>query len=154
MKNVLVIFYSRDGRTKKVAEMIAEELSADIEELFDTRKRKGFFGYLKAGRDALKKKLTILKPIKSEIQDYDLVVIGTPVWVGTMTPAARTVLENYRFKKLAFFAVSGDKKDQGVFTKMAQSSKNPIATLHFSTKEVKEGKVKPKIKNFIRKLKG
>ena len=121
----LVLFYSRDGRTKIVGELIAKELKADIEEIIDLKKRRGLFNYIKAGRDALKKKSTIIKSVKSEVHTYDLVIVGTPVWVGTITPAIRTVLENFIFKKLAFFAVSGDKKDQNIFKKMADASKKP-----------------------------
>lgn len=149
----LILFYSRDGRTKTVGKQIAKELKADIEEIIDTKKRRGLIPYILAGRDALKKKFTTIKPVKSEVHIYDLVIVGTPIWAGTITPAIRTVLENFRFKKLAFFAVSGDTKDQKIFRKMEEASKKPVATLHFSTKEVKEGKISEKINEFVKKLK-
>ena len=42
--------------------------------------RAGIIGYLFAGRDAVRKKLTKLKPLKFNPTDYDLVIIGTPIW--------------------------------------------------------------------------
>jgi flavodoxin len=40
---ILVVYYSRTGVTKKLAENIAKELHADGEELVDIKKRKGLW---------------------------------------------------------------------------------------------------------------
>jgi flavodoxin len=42
----LVVFYSRTGATKQVAEALAESLNCDSEELIDTKKRGGPLGFL------------------------------------------------------------------------------------------------------------
>jgi flavodoxin len=47
----LVIFYSRSGKTKKVAEAISEILKCDKEEIFDIKSREGVVGFLSAGTD-------------------------------------------------------------------------------------------------------
>ena len=57
MKN-LVVYYSRTGRTKKIAKEIQERLNADIEEIHDVKNREGILGWLSAGRDAGTKKTT------------------------------------------------------------------------------------------------
>ena len=75
----LVIFYSRTGNTKKVAENIANDLNCDIEEIFDTKNRAGSIGWLSAGKDANTKKLTTLKEwlrycktqVKEEVTNVD-----------------------------------------------------------------------------------
>lgn len=54
----LVVYYSRTGNTRFVAEMIAEKLKADIEELIDKKGRGGSIGFLIAGKDAALKKET------------------------------------------------------------------------------------------------
>ena len=54
----LVVYYSRTGFTKLVAEMIADKLGADCKEIIDKTDRKGVLGYLKAARDAMQKKKT------------------------------------------------------------------------------------------------
>ena len=59
----LVVYYSRTGNTKHVAEMIAGALKADLEELVDKRGREGFLGYLRSGRDAIRDKTTELKSL-------------------------------------------------------------------------------------------
>jgi flavodoxin len=62
---ILVAFYSRSGRTKKVAEAISETLKCDREEIFDIKSREGVVGFLSAGTDANLRRLTAIKEIKN-----------------------------------------------------------------------------------------
>ncbi len=91
----LVVYYSRTGSTKNAAEHIAKQLGADLDELIDSKNRMGLWGWLMAGRDALRKYTTTLMDIKKNPADYDLVIIGTPIWAGTITPAIRTYVIKY-----------------------------------------------------------
>ena len=54
---VLVVYYSRTGNTKFVAEAIAQSLEADIEEIKDKKNRMGVFGFLRCGYEAIFKTL-------------------------------------------------------------------------------------------------
>ena len=83
----LTVFYSRTGTTREVAESISQTLSCDVEEIVDTKKRGGPLGLLFSGRDASQKKLTVVRPPQKDPSLYDIVVIGTPVWAGNMSPA-------------------------------------------------------------------
>jgi flavodoxin len=102
----LVVYYSRDGHTKEVAEKIARELGAETEELIDTVNRNGILGTTRAGKDALAKNLTLIHPIQSDLSLYDRIIVGSPAWFSTMTPAVRTFLSenDLRAKECAFFA--------------------------------------------------
>ena len=101
----LVIYYTRTGNAKFVAETVAAELGADIEEVVDLKKRQGTFGWLSAGRDATGGKETEIDPTKRTPTDYDLIIIGQPVWAGNPTPAIRTYLNKNDLsgKKVALF---------------------------------------------------
>ncbi len=85
----LVVYYSRTGTTKKAAEIAAKELNADMEEIVDEIKRKGILGYIKSGSHALRKKLTKIEKLEKDAKDYDLIIIGSPVWANNMPPAIR-----------------------------------------------------------------
>ena len=102
---ILVAYYSRNGHTKKVAEIIADTLNADIDEIKDKKSRKGIIGFLIAGYDAARGKATDINFPKNPA-DYDVVILGGPVWNGRVTPAVRTYLLKNRndIKKSAFFA--------------------------------------------------
>ncbi|MFX0004733.1 MAG: flavodoxin, partial [Promethearchaeota archaeon] len=61
----LVVFYSRTGTTKKIAELISKSINCELEEIIDTKKRTGFIiGFLKSGYAAMKEKLTIIEKIQ------------------------------------------------------------------------------------------
>lgn len=104
MKSI-VVYYSRSGNTKRVAEMMARELKADLQELVDKRGRGGLLGFLKAGRDAMKERNTELGPLSQSPEDYDLILVGTPVWASNPAPAVRTFLQSHDLsgKKVALF---------------------------------------------------
>jgi menaquinone-dependent protoporphyrinogen IX oxidase len=139
MPGTLVVFYSRSGHTKKVAESIASTLQCDIDELVDQKKRGGVIGYIKSGRDAMRKQETEIREVRKNPGDYDLVIIGTPIWGGRMTPAIRTYLTRYRdsLKGVAFFCTSGNGKSQKGFPEMEElSGKAPVATFEVSTADV------------------
>ncbi|MFH2027554.1 MAG: hypothetical protein ABIJ08_00305 [Nanoarchaeota archaeon] len=85
----LITYYSRTGTTRKVANEIAVQLGCDTDEIIDKTKRSGPLGYITSGRDAMKKSLTEIETKKDPSQ-YDLVIIGTPIWAWTMAPAIRT----------------------------------------------------------------
>lgn len=152
----LVVFYSRTGMTKKVGEAIAKQLSCEIEEIFDTKKRDGFLGYLVSGWDAAREKLTVLKEIKKDPKEYDLVIIGTPVWFFNIAPPIRTyIVHNQdRLKNVAFFVTCGGSGGKGVLEKMARLyGKKPNAILALREKEIKTGEFLPKVENFVAGLK-
>jgi len=106
----LVVYYSRTGNTKFVAEEITAELGADIEEVVDLKKRDGKMGYLSASRDATGNRQTSIAETQRNPADYDLVVIGTPVWFWSPSSAIRTYVDRHDFsgKNLAlFFTLDG-----------------------------------------------
>lgn len=52
----LVVYYSRTGNTRYVAEKIATEFNADLEEIIDKKNRSGSLGYAISRLDATKDK--------------------------------------------------------------------------------------------------
>lgn len=113
----LVVYYTRTGNTKFAAETIAAELGADIEAVVDLKNRQGRLAYLPAGRDARQGKETQIAPTKRVPTDYDLVIIGQPIWNRSLTPAIRTYLNRTDLsgKKVGlFFSDSALGLDQAV----------------------------------------
>ena len=150
----LVVYYSRTGTTRKVAESISKELKCDIEEVYDLKNRDGVVGYLSAGKDATLKKLTEIKDVKNDPSKYDLVIMGTPIWSWTMSSAIRTYLtvNKNNFKNVAFFCTMNGSKGK-TFEHMREiCGKEPKALLGLTTKEVK-GNYLFKVKEFVDKLK-
>jgi flavodoxin len=107
---ILIVFFSRTGRTRKAAEKLAVLMGADLDELHENKTdRSGLVGYMKSGRDALQKRLSDLLPLAHDPAQYDLVVLGSPVWAFTLCPAMRTFLSasGHSIKKAAFLSTHG-----------------------------------------------
>ena len=148
----LVAFYSRTGTTKKVAEYMSKNLNCDIEEIIDTRNRSGALGYLSAGKDATFRQLTKLKEIKKDPKDYDLVIIGTPIWSWNISTPIRTYISQNSFEKVAFFCTMGGSGGERAFKEMGEMSKKPIAVVALTTKEATAGTYKEKARKFIKEI--
>ena len=92
---VLVLYYSLTSNTKTLAQEIATGLNADIEEIalvepYDTAFQ-ATIDRCKADRE--KGILPEIKPLKSNVTDYDWIFIGYPIWFGTYAPPIASLLE-------------------------------------------------------------
>jgi flavodoxin len=105
----LVVFCSKTGATKKLAETIVAALNYDIEEVFDAKNKEGYPGYVKSGLGANRRKTTVIKDMKKDSSVYDIVLIGTPIWVGTVSARTRAYISKFKehFNNVAFFCSSG-----------------------------------------------
>jgi flavodoxin len=115
MKTV-VAYYSRTGHTKFISEKIAQQLGADLCEITDKKNREGRLGFLGGAGDALREKLTDIAVSRS-IDGYELVVIGTPVWAGKITPAIRKFVATNDFKEkmvALFVTLDGNKPEKSL----------------------------------------
>ena len=148
----LVVYYSRTGTTKKLALEIASKLNAETEEIKDTVDRSGMKGYLFAGRDAMQKNLTILQPTVNNPADFDLVIIGTPMWGWNMSAPVRTYVTEKKnnFKNVAFFCTMGGSGDSKAFAEMEEIiDKKPLSTLTLFTRDVVKNNFTEKLEKFI-----
>ena len=115
MGKKLVAYFSASGTTRKIAEMIAQAAEADLYEI--TPKQP----YSKADLNWMDKKSRSSvemsdKKIRPEITDadaqidgYDEIILGFPIWWYVAPTIVNTFLEAYDFsgKKIVLFATSG-----------------------------------------------
>ena len=105
-----VVFYSMHGNVRYVSEKVAKELGADLIELIPVKAYpdKGAMQFIWGGSAVTFKKKPELEPYSFNTSDYDLVIIGTPVWASNFTPPLRTFFENNDLtgKKIAVIATS------------------------------------------------
>jgi len=153
----LLVYYSRTGHTKKIAEEISKELQCDTDEIIDTVNRSGPGGFLTCGRQATKKELTKIEPAKKDPSQYDIVIIGTPVWALTMSSPVRTyIVENKdKLKRVAFFCTLGGIGVESVFHDLEDlSGKKASGTLAINTPGIKEGSYLDSVKQFSDIIRG
>ena len=141
-RKCLVVYYSRTGTTRRVAEALAQKLGADIEEIVDRKKRAGVLGFIVSGKDAHLRRLTQIEEPRRDPAAYDLVVIGTPVWAARMTCAVRTYISQFkdRLPAVAFFLTTGRMGIESTFKDMTEAcGKAPVARLGLRQKQVRRG---------------
>jgi flavodoxin len=154
--NVLIVYYSRTGTTKKIAEQIQSSLNTDIDEIKDIKSRSGIIGWLQAGRDSISKNLTNIKEINFNPADFDLVIIGSPTWNGAASTPIRTYITQYKdqLRNVALFS-TGLSTEPKALEEMENLIKGKsIAKLHLNRKEdLEHGDYHKKIEDFIQKIK-
>lgn len=121
MTRYLIAYYSWTGNTAKVANAIAEVLSADIEEIHDLKPRGGPFAFAAASfASVLQRSAPIAAPTK-RVADYDVVILGCPVWASNMATPMRTFItqEKSGIKQVALFCTLGGSGGKVALAKMA-----------------------------------
>jgi menaquinone-dependent protoporphyrinogen IX oxidase len=152
----LIAYYSRTGNTARVAKDLATQLGADLEEIVDKKNRSGIWGYIIAGRDGMKKRLTEISAQVHNPADYDLVILGSPVWGWDMVPAVRTYLDKGKgnFKEIALFVTSGNTDVVKIISSFESViDKRMKASAGFNTVELKsETTYREKLAAFVQSL--
>jgi flavodoxin len=84
-----VIYYSFDGNCALVAEAIKNRFNADVFAIktVDEKKRTGLGKYIWGGRQVFQHTKPELKPLGVDMDAYDLIILGAPVWAGSPAPA-------------------------------------------------------------------
>ena len=151
----LVVFYSLTGTTRRVAQALATSLDADLEEIQCSSYRPGFRGFWRAGMASWRSRLPEVGPSSRRAADYDLVVVGGPVWAWNACTPVRAYLmrEAARLPAVAFFVTVGGVGFQNALATMAAlARRKPIATLVLQEQDFKRGEDRAAIASFAARL--
>jgi flavodoxin len=155
----LVVYYSRSGKTKRVANDIAARLNAETEEIVPEKNVRGISGLMTLVGDAIKKRsMPIADPAKDPAE-YDLVIVGTPVWGGTASTPVITYLQKYKEKlrQVAYFFTAGGAKAETVSTSLETlTGMQPKAVLGYVAAELSrsgQARYEQKLDAFVEALK-
>ncbi|HET9863172.1 MAG TPA: hypothetical protein VFP37_06995 [Steroidobacteraceae bacterium] len=151
-KRILVVYFSLSGNTTRVARELAMRLDADLEQIRESVQRRGLFGYLRAVWDALRANPVQLIHTPANAGDYALTLVGTPIWAGRITPAARAYLASIRDQvhDIAFFTTSGSTPVETVVRAVESLvGRRPVAYFGLTARELRDPAVqKKKMKDF------
>ncbi len=93
---VLVAFYSNTGRTQAKMVRLMEKLGGErLITIRTPRPRTGPIGFLKSGFEAVRRRAAVIEPLGAplDMADFDLVVLGSPVWAGHLSSPMRAFLQ-------------------------------------------------------------
>ena len=141
MSRKLVAYFSASGVTAKLAEKLAEAIGADIYEIQPAvpYTTKDLDWLNKQSRSSVEMKNPESRPEisgkRDNMDEYDTVFVGFPIWWYVAPTIINTFLESYDFsgKKIILFATSGGSK----FGKTVEELKGSVS----ADTEIIEGKL-------------
>ena len=116
----IILYYSEGGKTKVVAETLALNLRCDICRVKDLKKRDGIRNRLSSSIDAFRETKTEIYPPALDLEEYDTVYIGTPIWANNPTPAIITLIDSFDFrgKDIILFTTGSTSDGEAALEKM------------------------------------
>lgn len=112
MKTV-ILYYTFGGSTKKEAERQASELDAPLFRVKETHDRSFLAAFIPGGFLAMRRKTAAIQPLGIDLNDYDRIIIGCPVWAGYPAPAFNAIVERLPAgKEVELFLCSGGSGSQ------------------------------------------
>lgn len=96
---VLIAYFSWGGNTRNVAEQIKGFTKADIFEIVPvTAYPKGYNDCVEQAKKEVNENFKpALKTKVPNFADYDIIIVGSPNWWGTIAPPVATFLSSYDF---------------------------------------------------------
>jgi menaquinone-dependent protoporphyrinogen IX oxidase len=92
MTKSAVVYVTRTGHSRALAEAVAARLGAKAHEIVDLVPRKGSLRYFWAGGQASMGRASRIKDPEVDLADAESVVLVEPVWAGSVCPPLRTWL--------------------------------------------------------------
>ena len=123
--STLVVYFSFDGNTRFIAETITKTMNADIIELKTSKQypAEGFLKFFWGGKSVIfgEKPKLLNDPI--DLDRYETILIGTPVWAGSYTPPVKSFISQYKLqgKRIALFASHAGGGAEKCFAKLKES---------------------------------
>ena len=155
--NPLIAYYSRSGTSQIVAETLKEQLSCKVECIHSTKNRQGFLGVLTCVFDQLLNRDDILQPLEENPNNYNPVILVSPVWIGKLASPARTFIKQTRLDGKDIYLMltyngrlTGD-KEKAVAEEITAQGGILKGIYKIITKEKTEDEIKKEVVNQLKK---
>ena len=113
----LVVYYSLTGKTRLVAQVIAEALNATLVEIEERRPIPMPFVYLSGSFAAFMNWGSKINPIAVDLKQYERIFIGSPIWGSRTAPAINSFIYKANFEGrsiIPFFTMGGDNSEKAL----------------------------------------
>ncbi len=117
-----IIYYSLEGNTELIANMISKRTGAELIKLMPKKEiaKDGFKKFFWGGKSVVFKEKPELLNHNIQLKNYDTLIIGTPIWAGSFAPPLLSFLSSYEIKgkKLHLYACNSGGETQKCFRKL------------------------------------
>ena len=156
MKSV-VVYYSLTGKTRLVAQAIAEALNATPVEIEEKRPIPMPFVYLSGGFAAFTNRGSKINPVDVDLKQYERIFLGSPMWAYRPPPAVNSFIYQTDFEGrtvIPFFTMGGDDSKKALANITAKIEKRQgkvIGSFAITSHKVSDEEIVARAKEAIRK---
>lgn len=152
-----VIFYSLSNNTKEAAEYISDKLGADLFHIELKKPMPDSFNkqILLGGMQSSMGMTPRIKEISINIDDYDEIILGTPIWAGKAAAPINTLLKNYKVadKITAVFTFSGGGDNDKCISALKEKLNNLKINVALADRKSEAAKLnQEKLDEFVKQL--
>jgi flavodoxin len=143
----LVVYYSRSGKTRLVANELASQLSCDLREIRSKKKRDGI-GVINCVLDSLLDRDDSTAIFEKDLGGYDSIIVATPIWVSKLSSPARAFIKGagLQGKRVCLIITyNGDlpeEKEAEILTELESEGVDLQGFYKIMTKEKTEGDIR------------
>lgn len=91
--DTVIVYYTFGGATKTEADKLGAELNAPVYRVKEKRNRSLIGSFIPGGLQAMKHKCVKIQPLEADLNAFDRIVIGCPVWASCPAPAFNSIVE-------------------------------------------------------------
>jgi flavodoxin len=123
----LTVYFTRSGNTEMVVKKIHESIGGEVELISEQVSRKGIVGWLKTGSGNAKREVAEIGETQYDPADYDLVILASPIWAGTVSSPMRGYIAENREKlgRTAVFLTNDSGAVDNAFVEIRELLVNP-----------------------------
>ncbi|MBN2794937.1 MAG: flavodoxin family protein [Clostridia bacterium] len=100
-----IIYFSRTGHSKRIAEKIGLQIQATVYELKDNMVWTGFAGLLRALK-SIRAQNDIVIQYDSSILDCDYLIVLSPIWGGQEVPSIKAFLSKIEHPNMSLVVIN------------------------------------------------
>ena len=145
----LVVYYSLSGNTEEAAQKIAARLGADLLKLETVKSMPKSFAaqLLVGGGQVMMHHIPKLQPLAGDVNDYDEIILGSPIWNSKGVPAVNAFLQDKaaaaKVTSLFFLSGGGEiEKGLAAITKQLPNLKHTASLLDKKHEDSKDNDAK------------
>ncbi len=91
--NTVIVYYTFGGSTKAEAEKLGAELNAPVYRIKEKRNRSLIGSFVPGGLQAMKRRCVRIQPPEADLNAFERIMIGCPVWAAYPAPAFNSIVE-------------------------------------------------------------
>ncbi|HEY9023742.1 MAG TPA: flavodoxin [Burkholderiaceae bacterium] len=155
METVLVVVYSRTGRSLRLAQRLCNQLGWSLGEIREIEPRRGAGGRLRRLWDSLLRRCPGIEYRGPSPRDFDLVVLISPLWAYRIAAPMRSflTLSSGSMPEVAVISVAPSRGASGAVAEVGKrTGRVPRLSAAFTRDEIDDGSCTPRLFSFANTL--